>query len=351
MNDFWKSMNVEDIDDFWGEVDYDMPFETKQLEGALERCESADDLKNYIFPILDSQKALWKEKINEILTSVNLKKSTFAELAGVSRVSLNKWENGLAVPRNRETYIRIGLIAGYSVEEVNHLLIRYGRFMGLYSKSLEDAICIFVISRNYGENAIYKYDELLNSIKSCLVIPEDTDYESASTTSVDRALAKIQGEEELKQFVNTNWEFFATAYNNLYSFILSYFEDGFTSADTFNSISTAQNWSSSLRQAVSAIRQGKWYPTRSKIISIGFHIGLDHNELDEMLEMAHMEPLCPKNVIESIIIFILEDAMLCGIIDETSTQYNPEELIDYAREVLEEFNIPEAEEFMQEVAE
>ena len=59
-----------------------------------------------------------------------------------------------------------------------------------------------------------------------------------------------------------------------------------------------QGWSSSLRQCVSAINQNKWYPTRNKVISLGLHLSMDHEQIDELLELAHMEPLCAKNARE-----------------------------------------------------
>ena len=112
-----------------------------------------------------------------------------------------------------------------------------------------------------------------------------------------------------------------------------------------------QGWSSSLRQCVSAIRQNKWYPTRNKIISLGLHLSMDQEQIDEMLVLAHMEPLCVKNIFESVIIFILENASLNNILDMNSDDYDPDELCNYARKILSKLEISEVEEFISELPE
>ena len=112
-----------------------------------------------------------------------------------------------------------------------------------------------------------------------------------------------------------------------------------------------QGWSSSLRQCVSAIRQNKWYPTRNKIISLGLHLSMDHDDIDKMLQLAHMEPLCAKNIFESIIMFILDDASLNNMLDTKSEEFDPDALCKYANEILSKLELPEVASFISELAE
>ena len=60
-------------------------------------------------------------KVNQIITENGYTKSKFAELCGVSRVSVDKWCKG-SIPKNRETFLRIGMAARYDVEKMNQLL-------------------------------------------------------------------------------------------------------------------------------------------------------------------------------------------------------------------------------------
>ena len=72
-------------------------------------------------------------------------------------------------------------------------------------------------------------------------------------------------------------------------------------------------------------------------------------EINEMLELAHMEPLCAKNIFESVIIFILEDAELNDILNPEDE--DPDALCRYAKQIMGELDLPEIDEFLAEVSE
>ena len=76
-----------------------------------------------------------------------------------------------------------------------------------------------------------------------------------------------------------------------------------------------------------------------------------YRQIDEMLELAHMEPLCAKNIFESVIMFILDDASLNDMLNIDSEDYDPDELCNYAREILSSLNLPEVEDFISELPE
>ena len=59
--------------------------------------------------------------MQEILAESGLTKSAFAKRCRVSRVSVDKWCKG-AIPKNRETFLRIGMAAEYDLEKMNQLL-------------------------------------------------------------------------------------------------------------------------------------------------------------------------------------------------------------------------------------
>ena len=122
-------------------------------------------------------------------------------------------------------------------------------------------------------------------------------------------------------------------------------------ASSLHDLANCQGWSSSLRQCVSAINKKKWYPTRNKIISLGLHLSMDHEQIDELLRLAHMEPLCAKNIFESIIMFVLDDASLNDVLNVESDGYDPDELCKRAKNVLCELELPEVAAFISELAE
>lgn len=324
------------------------------IKDEIAKCEDIEELKEKIFPLIHSQQEEWARKATEIINERKFTKTRFAELCGVSRVSVDKWCKGV-VPKNRETFLKIGMAAGYDVERMNQLLQRYGQYPALYSKSLEDCVCIFVINQKYGDEAINKYKYILDKIKENIIRDENADeMENVSTVKFDSKLAEVRDEDGLEQFIADNIAMFANAYHKFYAYVkmnisANYMQPAY--ADSVFEMAEVQGWSSSLRQCVSAIRQNKWYPTRNKIISLGLHLSMDHEQIDEMLELAHMEPLCAKNVFESVIMFILDDASLNDLLDMESDDYDPDELCNYARDILDKLELPEVEEFISELPE
>ena len=104
-------------------------------------------------------------------------------------------------------------------------------------------------------------------------------------------------------------------------------------------LAESQNWSSSLRHCISEIRSKRWFPTRRKLISLGLHLNMDLEEINETLELAQMETLCAKNPVEAVLIFALEDARLKGEIVCDGTDV----LCNYVRDVFEQLEIEDAE--------
>ena len=331
----------------------DERLETSDINDEVSRCESIEELRDSIFPIIKAQHEEWKSKISEILEQTGYTQLRFSERCGVSRISVNKWCRG-ALPKNRETFLRIGMAAGYDIPELNRLLQRYGRYPGLYSKSLEDCICMYVLSKGY-EDPVREYNVILEKIKSSVLMTDaDRNAEDVSTVKFDEKLSKVQGEDELQAFINENVAIFSSAYHKLYSYVKANIYANYLDLDyagSIHEISEIQEWSSSLRQCVSAINQGKWYPTRNKIISLGLHLSMDHEQIDKMLSLAHMEPLCGKNSFESAIMFVLDDAVLNNMLDSTAEDFDPDRLCNYARDVLKQLELPEAAEFLSELPE
>ena len=128
-------------------------YETRFIREEIGRCEDLEELKARIFPLLQSQQELWMQKMQEILAESGLTKSAFAKRCRVSRVSVDKWCKG-AIPKNRETFLRIGMAAEYDLEKMNQLLRRYGQYPELYSKSLEDCVCIYVLNHRFDMDCV-----------------------------------------------------------------------------------------------------------------------------------------------------------------------------------------------------
>lgn len=332
-------------------------FNTEQLSKDISACSTVEELKEKIQPILERQRAQWKVKINDIIAASGYTKKDFAEIAGVSRVTVHDWCNG-SVPQGREKYIKIGLAAMYGEEKMNRLLQRFGGYQGLYSKSLADCVCLYVLKNYHGRDAAGMYNKILANITKNLLKGDEG--ESMETVEMDEKLSNVKNEGELEQFINDNTATFTTAYHRFYTYVMAHVRQNYHyECKNILAMSEMCGWSASLRQSVYAIGRHEWIPTRNKIISLGMHLAMDHGEIDEMLGLAHMEPLCAKNAFESVIIYILEDAYRQGMLTAEAKSYGMQMgevksyesdfLCEQARKIISYLNIPELNWFISEV--
>ncbi|MBE5922966.1 MAG: helix-turn-helix transcriptional regulator [Lachnospiraceae bacterium] len=321
------------------------------LKDAVIMCDDIEDLKTQIIPMLKSQQEQWSNKINSIIADNGYTKKDFATKCGVSRVTVDKWCKG-SIPKSRETFLRIGMAAHYDIADMNQLLMRYGQYPGLYVKSLEDCVCMFVLNNGYGDEASSKYQYILEKIKDNIINPDNDDKTNVNTDDFNEQLLKVSDENELDEFIYNNSALFSYAYHRFYAYVKMCINANYREfASSVFDMAEGQGWSSSLKQCVSAIRQNKWYPTRNKIISLGLHLSMDHDQIDEMLALAHMEPLCAKNIFETVVMYILEDASINNMLDVDAEEYDPDELCRYAKQVMTDMEIPEIEAFISELEE
>lgn len=331
--------------------EFDQDFATGEVEEMMESCDNTDDLKDNILPLLASQKKQWKAKINKIIDEeLHCTKSEFALKVGLSKQTVSKWCNG-SIPKTRDRFIRIGLAAGYDIDEINELLQKYGNYPALYSKNLEDCICIYVRLHYTQEEVLEKYEEISQRIKG-MIHSQVALKEVKDTNTLEKELAKVQSDEELEAFCKENSSSFSTAYRKLHVYIWEVFDDKKSKirATSINNMANGQEWSKSLKDCVYEIRKGNWYPTRNKIISLGLHFCMTKEEINEMLTLAGMRPLYAKNVFEHVILYILTSAELNDfyVNDEN---YDIDSLCNYARGVFDELAVPDFDFFLDELPE
>ncbi len=327
--------------------------ETEVVKEKLLRCEDREELERKILPMLRSQREAWTVKINDILKQFS--KTEFASLCGVSRQAVIDWCKG-SIPQSRDLFIRIGLAAGYDEQALNHLLDRYGRYTELYSKSREDCVCIYAIRHSAPEERLKIFDEIMTKMALRIFRPEDAVAEEVTTRRFDEKLGMVHSEDELERFIGENSAVFAGAYHKLYGYVQMFLQaNGIGRVNegeqSLNHIANEQEWSSSLKTSVYEIRKNCWKPTRNKIISLGLHLAMDLEQINQMLELAHMKELYANNPFEAAVIFILEDAKLNDKLDWESENFRLEDLSIYASEILHSLNLPDASAFLKELPE
>lgn len=319
------------------------------LHEKILQCDNLEDFRKEILNNIQTQRELWKEKVNAILAVNHYTKSEFANLCSVSRITVNKWCNG-SFPQSREMFIKIGFAAHYTLEEMNQFLQRYGKYPALYAKSLEDSICIFVLNSSSLSHTYQEYEMILEKIRHEIQGISVTFQSSYETAQMLQDILSLFTEAELVEFIKNNVKTYQTAYRKFYAYVEAFIQvnnmDFATGkVHSTNSLAKGQQWSSSLRQCVYAIHKKQWFPMRKKIISLGLHLNMDVEQINEMLQLVHMEVLCAKNPVESAIIYAVEDAKLKELIFQDGT----DELCCYVKKILEELQLPDGTEFLNEL--
>lgn len=324
---------------------------TMYICNEITKCTSIKKMKEQIFPLLKDQKEQWAIKINKIISDNSYTKTDFAKLCGVSRVSVDKWCKG-SIPKSRETFIKIGLAAHYDSEGINRLLQRYGKYSGLYSKNLKDCVCLYVLQNYTGDEQLLKYVEILEKIEKRISNNSAENAENITTEKFDAKLSAVQNKEALEQFLDDNIAMFSFKYHKLYAYVKVCLATKLSDQnENVYGCALAEEWSSSLRQCVSGIRQNTWIPNRNKIISLGLHLSMGQEQVNKMLTLAHMEPLCANNIFESVIIFILNTFEKGNGLEMNWEDENQLDLYQYAERVMRKLDFQEFVEFISELSE
>lgn len=319
-------------------------YETRIIEKDLDNCEDLEDFMQTVLPKLQSMRLQWQKKIEQIFSSTGCSCRQFAQLCGVSEPAVRKWKNG-ALPQSRDMYIRIGFAAGYDLEEMNAFLKRYGRCPQLYAKSLEDIVCMFVLNSQTLPRTYAAYQKLLEYVHEEMENVPGTVGNVYPTYHLTGLVKDFRDEMQLLSFAREHVASFRDAYRRLYNYILLYLNLNLQSVSdnttaSFHAMATESHWSSSLRHCISEIRNRRWFPLRHKIISLGIHLNMDVDCINEMLEKAHMAPLYVKNPVEAAVKFAIEDAKVMSENDRIIPD-GSNDLCSYVKRILEQIDLPE----------
>lgn len=318
---------------------------TQIIEKDLDNCEDLEDFVRTVVPKLRTWRVMWQSRLEKILADTGYSCRQFAQLCRVSEPAVRKWRNG-ALPQSRDMYIRIGFAAGFDLEEMNRFLKRYGRCPQLYVKSMEDSVCMFVLNSQTIPHTYDSYQKLLGLVRQELENNRSLIGEADSTVQMSRRLSTLVSQEEMLAFARENAVSYLDAYRRLYNYILLYLElnlqsIGDDTAASFHAMAEESQWSSSLRHCISEIRNRRWFPLRQKIISLGVHLNMDVDCINEMLEKAQMEPLYVKNPVEAAVKFAIEDAKIMSEEDAIIPD-GSDGLCRYVKNVLEKIDLAES---------
>lgn len=304
---------------------------TMMQEMVLRECEDLTEMLDYARTILQTHEE-WKEYFNNELSKRGLTVNGFRQICGVSYNTVKKWADGI-LPKTRENFIKIGLGLRYSDVRINYLLNRYGKYSSLYAKSWEDAICIFTI-KQYGNdisvNLVKKYMELCLKYTMLFEAPKIMSKGNRVGTSVlVEELDLMQDEAQLDKFMRVHTNEFADSHGKLIDFIENFiatvderYELQIIGGDVkgadnkyifTNDRDLAANFGYRRNKRfkticdtqLSNLRQHRELPTRKNLIILGIYLNMGLEAVNELLSLANMEPLYPKDTVECMLIYAL----------------------------------------------
>jgi len=295
--------------------------DTDHMKRETEKCEDLED----VIQLLDKFSNYytdWKKYINELIYEYGASSAgKFSKLCGFSVNTVKKWSQSGDMPRSRKEFLKLGFGLSFDLDKMNKLLQRYGKYQKLYAKNIEDAVCIFAIKNKL---SFYEFEQIKNEFAGIFSkIGEGAAYEkaeaNADTEFIQSSLLEIKIKSELEKFIKKNYRVFSDAYGRLIGFIDAYIKinslDFIDSQDgSLNSYLESQIQSPELvknfNDMVSELRCHKTIPDKSKLIAFGLHLKMTPEDIDIMLGMAGMEPLCAKDKLESVLIYALNNIVV-----------------------------------------
>lgn len=295
--------------------------QTESMRDDVSRAGDIDDMREILHKYSNSYIS-WKRFINDILAFYSYKVSQLSAACGFSRNTIKKWRDNGDMPHSRKEFIKLGFGIGMSLEDINDLLQRYGKYPKLYAKNIEDALYIYGLTH---DKTFAETESLAKKLLAYFDVlserPQAADIsDPESTQGFQARIAQLNKEDDLLGFIDEHKAVFDSVYERLTAYI-----DMFINERTINYTGTDESLSLNsllggkienplvvgyFNDMVSALRTRKVIPNRLRLVALGVHLEMTVDELDKLLELANMERLCPKDKVECAVIYAIESLLL-----------------------------------------
>ena len=280
---------------------------TIDVNEQVSKCESLVELQEILSKNSNYYKD-WKQYINRLVERKHMNYVQLSKACHCSRNTVKKWCREGAMPQNRETFLMIGLGLRLNLEEFNELLLRYGRYPRLYGKNMEDAVCLFVIRHYPSEGDAYEvYLQLKEHLLKRMREYGKGDARPLDTMEIEERLMAQESTEEFEQFICENAGSYEESYHKLAEFIQLFIK---AKEENVHRFVQTNSLSFSYEKMMSALRQRGECPNRIKLILLGVNLNMSMEQINYMLSLAYMKPMCAKDNLECIIMYAVENAYL-----------------------------------------
>lgn len=340
------------------------------IRDQIGHCEDIEEYNNLVKQ--HAQHYIpWSVHICQLMSCYGVEDSAMAEGLGVSNSSITNFKK--AIPTERKNIIMMALYMGLSVEKTDELLVRWAKFSRLYAKNPEDALWIYLLEKGGSKNpkllfdaywAVYEEERkgyYAVAHKSSGVMQETRIMRNEIHQYAARQCSQTAaGDMVYREMVRRHMPEYDNAHIKLMNHLERHMNFLFSTEGSANQL--FQNnayFQNQYYERMKALRRTHELPSRTFLVALALHLNLDATEIDGLLELAGMGPLCAKDRMDSALIFYLEelyseypsrffnlnklrsDTDYYGLRDADTDGTNTEKISDYMKRRMQELSIDE----------
>lgn len=278
---------------------------TQIFNAQIANCEDEREFKA-IYDKNKIQFGSWESFLQPYVKRSGYTKKKIAYFCGVNeKTGRDLLKN---IPAKRENVIVLGIVLAMSHEEIDYMLMHEARFHKLYPKNCKDAIWIYIIEHNVWDGKepvkILYYEYKIRFDKLYEAYVQGKVQEDSFETRI--VLMKLKNQEDFDSTMREIIPSVVDGYSKLIRFIEQQMEKNGNSISEFDFQNDKEKISQIYYREIRNIKNKQKIPTRIFLISLGIHMNLPVDKINELLDYAGMMPLYSKDVLESRLIFYLE---------------------------------------------
>lgn len=278
-----------------------------------------------------SQDELWKEEITALITETGLTRERIAAGCGVKRATA--YNLTYRAPAKRENVLCIAILTGRTIDQTNRMLREWAGFSGLYVRNADDMIWYYLIRHgaNAQPDALFHayhavYQQLFQAYQSRPQAPHRPEDGAAEAgfAALDKCCVKTivaenildapQADHALSPEGAADDAVFADIVNQVLPLMAGAYERLFARLDALfyapvnEVLWESKRFLSTYRRYMERFLEDGVLPKRSFLIALGIRLDLDVKGINDLLELANMGELNPRDKLECAVIFSLEAA-------------------------------------------
>lgn len=310
--------------------------DTYTLESMLANVRNLEEYEA-IMQQARSQNEIWKEEITALMMETDLTRDRFAKLVAegcnVSRAT--SYSLASKAPAKRENVLGIAILTGRTIDQTNEMLREWAGFSGLYARNADDMIWYYLVvhGANLHPYALFQaYHAVYQKLFQAYQARPAAERQQLDATMVNAAFAQLNRPplrtmlaEQILEDAPADGALtvegaaddavFADIVDRLLPLMQGAYERLFArlKALCYCDPEEAQYWDSekflgTYQRSMERFRREQVLPKRSFLIALGIHLGLTVRGINDLLELANMGELNPKDKLECGVIFSIEAA-------------------------------------------